>query len=102
MQTLLPMTTSAKLSIQTFSPIHTWLPIFKRQGYFMFTIGLILTPLPTLQPKRRSNNTFSELSGFNGFKKNKTLVKYHKVLTSKFRPTLYSELSYLESCVFNF
>ena len=61
-----------------------------RQGYLMFTDGLITTPCPTVAPNHLSNVTFSPLKGFKGFMKNKTLVKYHSNRLSALPPGAYS------------
>ena len=69
---------SARLSIQTPSPIQTKCPIESFHGYLILTCGLITTRTPILAPNRRSKKTFKGENGKSLFVKNKVLTKYHK------------------------
>src|ERR1700739_2567500 len=91
MQTSFSIHTSAKLSIQTCSPIHTLLPIFKRQGYLMFTWGLITTFSPTRARNIFSKSTFTEFMGKADLKK-MALIKYQFILAKADAPVLYQLL----------
>lgn len=101
MQTLSSKVTCARLSIQTFSPIQQWLPMVSFQGYFMFTLGLMTTPLPILAPKAFNQNIFSAEEGFHAFFRKMRLMKYH---TNRFgtEPGLYQELLKEDKFVFIF
>ena len=50
MHTFEPMVILSRLSIQTFSPIQTLLPIDKNDGYLIDIFGFYIKPLPTVAP----------------------------------------------------
>src|ERR1700756_5506329 len=90
-QTLSSIHTSAKLSTHTCSPIHTLLPIFKRQGYLIFTWGFTTTFLPTLALNILSKSTFTLFMGNADLKKT-MLIKYQVILPITDAPVLYQLL----------
>src|ERR1700739_3507203 len=89
--TLSSITTSARLSIHTCSPIHARLPTFKRQGYLIFTCGLITTPLPIFALNILRRNTFIEFTGKADLKK-RALIKCQVILAKAEAPGLYQLL----------
>jgi hypothetical protein len=77
---LLPIVTIARLSIQTPSPIHEWLPIVKNHGYLICTLGLITILDPTVAPNKSSIiNLKKDGTGIDVLK-NKILKIYHAIL----------------------
>src|SRR6185437_1561724 len=92
-QTLLPITTFPRLSIHTFSPIHTLFPTLKNQGYLMFTHGFMRIFFPAEAPNNCSSNTFNFEKGNKELLKKTELIIYQQHLLNEF-PGLYQELSY--------
>lgn len=96
MQTLLPISMSAKQSSHTPSPIQLLFPILRCQGYLTLMPGLITTPRPMRAPNSRNRVIFRLDEGFSGFSKNSALQKYQRVRIRKLRPGWYQVLSYWE------
>lgn len=77
MQTLLPMLTLSRLSIQTSSPIQQSSPISNFHGNFTVTSFFMTSPFPIFAPNRRNREIFIPINGFHEARTNNAFTKYH-------------------------
>lgn len=75
------------------SPIQQWSPIVSFQGKWIFTLGLINSPVPTSHPKALSSLALRLAGHGHADKKNVILVKYHIASTGLERPLSKWDLS---------